>query len=213
MKVTVVIDVFRAFTTAAYVLDRSPATYMLAKKHSVITELAKNRINPLVIGKPEIGMDGHIYNIPNSPTRTLGVEVENRDVIHRTEAGALGVLLCRDADLILAASFVNANATVQFIKTLPNPIITLLPMGHEGNTPSMEDTLCAEYINALMQSKKLDLVPYLSELKKGPGSYFFSKDQLQYPAEDFERCLQVDHFNFAIRARLENDFAILTLCK
>ena len=80
MKVVVIIDVFRAFTTAAYVLEHNPASYTLAVKQLVISELAAKHINPLVIGKPEKGMEGHIYHIPNSPTRLLEVDIRGRDL-------------------------------------------------------------------------------------------------------------------------------------
>jgi 2-phosphosulfolactate phosphatase len=214
MKVTVVIDVFRAFTTAAYVLDKRPASYMLAVKQSVISNLAKKHINPLVIGKPEKGMEGDMYTIPNSPTRVLEVKVLDRDVIHRTEAGAKGVLQACEADMILAASFVNAAATAKYIKTLKDPQVTIMPMGHEGVTPSLEDTVCAEYIQAVTSGKKMNLAPYIPQFKEGPGKYFFSKDQWQYPSEDFDRCLEVDRFDFAIQAILVKDtYAILKRCQ
>lgn len=212
MKVAVIIDVFRAFTTAAYVLQRHPASYMLGVKQSVVSELAAKYINPLVIGKPEKGLDGHIYHISNSPTRTCEVEITNRDVIHRTEAGARGVLKAQEADIILAASFVNALATVKYIQQLQDPQVKLIPMGHEGNAPSLEDDVCADYIRGLMNGEKIDLSPYIPKLKEGPGKYFFSEDQNQYPSEDFERCIEVDRFNFAIQATVKDSYALLTRC-
>lgn len=212
MNVTVVIDVFRAFTTAAYVLEQQPAAYLLAVKQTVISRLASKFINPLIIGKLEKGFDENLYHIPNSPTRVLDVKISGREVIHRTEAGAKGVLLAQNAEIVLAAGFVNAAATVRYIQTLTNPTVTIIPMGHEGVTPSLEDDLCAKYIEGLMGGTTLALTPYLSELKEGSGRYFFSEDQWQYPIEDFERCLEIDRFDFAIQALPETDYAILTRC-
>lgn len=213
MKVVVVIDVFRAFTTASYALEHDPASYTLAVKQSVISELAVKCINPLVIGKPEKGMEGHIYQIPNSPTRLFDVNIHGRDIFHRTEAGARGILDAYEADLILAASFVNAMATANYIKALENPQVTVIPMGHEGITPSLEDDVCSVYIQALIKGEKIDLAPYIPQLKDGPGKYFFSDDQWQYPSTDFDRCLEIDRFNFAIQATVKGDYAILTRCR
>lgn len=212
VKVSVVIDVFRSFTTASYVLEQQPATYMLAVKQSVISELASKYINPLVIGKPEKGMEDYNYHIPNSPTRVLDCKISHRDIIHRTEAGAKGILSAQGADIVLAAGFVNASATVKFIKTLTNPEVSIIPMGYEGTTPSLEDDACAEYIAALINNIKMELTPYFSKIKEGPGQYFFSKDQWQYPSADFERCLEIDRFNFAIQALVKSEHAILTPC-
>lgn len=210
MKVTIVIDVFRAFTTASYILDGKPAAYMLTEKQSVVSQLAAKHINPLIIGKPEKGLDGRIYHIPNSPTRLLELEIANRDIIHRTAAGAKGILFAKDADVILAAGFINAAATANYVKGLTNAEVTILPMGHEGETPSQEDDLCAKYIEALINEKTIEIDTL--GLREGPGSYFFSEDQWQYPQEDFQRCIEIDRFNFVIQASIHDGYAILTRC-
>jgi len=211
MKVTIVIDVFRAFTTASYILDKQPASYILTDRQSVVCQLAVKHINPIIIGKPEKGLEGRIiYHIPNSPTRLLQLEISNRDIIHRTAAGAKGILFAKDADVVLAAGFVNAAATANYVKGLTNAEVTILPMGHEGTTPSQEDDLCAKYIEALINEETIELDT--SSLKEGSGRYFFAEDQWQYPQEDFQRCLEVDRFNFAIQATVQDDYAILVRC-
>jgi len=211
LNVAIIIDAFRAFATASYVLEHYPKTYMLATKSSVISKLASNLKNTLLIGKPEKGSN-LIYNIPNSPTRVQEIKIRDKNILHRTEAGAKGILLAKDSDIILATGFVNADATVKYIKTLTKPKITIVPMGHEGITPSLEDDICAKYIESLINEKKIKLTPFLKDLKKGPGKYFFSKDQWQYPQEDFDRCLKTNSFNFAIKAVVHNDYAILKRC-
>lgn len=217
IRVTVVIDAFRAFSTACYVLEKNPASYRVATKSSVISRLAIDAINPLLIGKPEKGFDHIVYNIPNSPTRVLGVKITGCDVLHRTDAGMKGILQSKDSDIILAAGFVNAESTVQYInKTIRKkgtPKITITPMGHQGESPSLEDDACAEYIKCLLSEKKLDLNLYMDEIRQGPGSYFFSQDQQQYPSEDFARCMEVGRFDFAIQAILKDDYAVLSRCE
>jgi 2-phosphosulfolactate phosphatase len=212
IHVTVIIDAFRAFATASYVLALHPKTYMITNKCSVIARLASDFANPITIGKPEKNSD-LIYEIPNSPTRVLGLKVTGRNVLHRTEAGAKGILSNADSDVILAVGFVNASATVKYIKTLTNPKLMILPMGHEATTPSLEDQVCANYIESLMCDKKIELARFIPDLKKGSGKYFFSIDQWQYPEEDFKRCLDINRFNFAIKAVVKDDYAILCRCK
>lgn len=208
LKVTVVIDVFRSFTTACYVLDNRPSSYKLAENCSVISRLALQTISPILIGKPEKGSPV-TYSIPNSPTRVIDRGVTDQHVLHRTAAGAKGVLLSKDADVILLAGFVNAQATANYISKLNQPDLKFMPMGHEGITPSLEDDLCCSYIQALLQGKKLDLQPFIPQLKEGPGKYFFDEDQAQYPRHDFVLCMETDRFNFAIQAIVEGDWATL----
>lgn len=213
VKVAVVIDVFRAFTTAAYILERQPRTYCLMKKQQVVSELALHYSNSILIGKSEKGAEQIAYHIPNSPTRVMQTPITGQHILHRTEAGALGVLQSKGADIILAVGFVNAKATIDYIKELTQAQVTVLPMGHEGITPSMEDEACAHYVKELMKGRSMDLTSLLHSLKEGPGQYFFKGDQWQYPAEDFERCLEMDRFSFAIQAEIkEGEYALLTRC-
>jgi 2-phosphosulfolactate phosphatase len=210
ITVVVVIDVFRAFTTAAHILKAGPKVYILASKSSVLANLAEQYESPLLIGKAEKGTN-LVYDIPNSPTRLQDLVIRNRNVLHRTQAGANGVLLAKKADVVLLASFVNATATAQYIKSLQNPRVIILPMGHEGLKPSLEDELCAQYIKKKLEGKKLDISKYIAKLKTGSGSYFFAKDQYQYPSTDFNLCLEIDSFNFAIIAKVLEDYSILSI--
>lgn len=207
--VTVVIDVFRAFTTASYVLEWYPASYMLTTQSAVIARLASEFQAPLLIGKPEVGAILN-YHIPNSPTRVKEVKVTGQHVLHRTEGGARGVLDAKGAGLILVAGLANADATIHYIKKLIKPEVKIVPMGHEATTPSLEDDICAQYIKARLEGQTINLEQYYTPLREGPGSYFFSDDQWQYPSQDFERCLELGRFNFAIKAEVQGDYAILT---
>jgi 2-phosphosulfolactate phosphatase len=209
----IVIDVFRAFTTACYVLARSPTHYILTNQSRVIAKLAVIHPNILLIGKPEKNIQ-LTYDIPNSPTRTQEVNITHKTVLHRTEAGAKGILqaLQQSSSIVLAASFVNANATVNYLKQLKIENITIVPMGHEATTPSLEDDICADYIRACLRGEQMHLTPFLPDIQKEAGRYFFSEDQRQYPHEDFARCLSLNQFDFAIQATAQEDHAVLTRC-
>lgn len=211
LKVSVVIDVFRAFTTACYVLKKNPEKYIYATKTGVLVELAVNHTNNVFIGKNEIGANIK-YDIPNSPTRVKEIAITDKLVLHRTEAGSKGILDAVDADIILATSFVNASATVKYIEKLQNPEIKIIPMGHEATTPSIEDDICAEYIKSLLNDKNFDINPFMQKLKEGPGKYFFLENQWQYPKEDFLYCLEINKFNFAVQAKLYSNYALLMRC-
>lgn len=211
LYIAVVIDVFRAFSTAAYVLDRYPASYIFAKESKTIARIATQYEQPLLIGKPEIGAN-LVYNIPNSPTRSLEVKVEGKSVLHRTEAGGKGVLLAKDADIILVAGFVNSSATAKYIMNFPKAKVIIIPMGHEGNTPTLEDDLCGQYITALINGRPMNIEKFLPELRQSSGKYFFGEDQRQYPSSDFDLCLDVDRFDFPICAFVGDDYAILNRC-
>jgi len=89
--ITIVVDAFRAFATAGYVLEQGPAAYFYTNRCDVVRRLAEEAASPVLIGKAGKGSVLQ-YAIPNSPTRVLETAIEGQVVIHRTEAGAKGVL-------------------------------------------------------------------------------------------------------------------------
>lgn len=207
-NVIIVIDVFRAFTTACCVLERNPTSYILTNKSTAVSHLISGLQDSFLIGKAERGVTLN-YNIPNSPTRVKEVDIKGRNVFHRTEGGASGVLMSKGLGIILAAGLANADATVRYVLQLQNPEITILPMGHEGITPSLEDDICAQYIDAKFRGQTMDLAHYFADLREGPGKYFFTDDQWQYPREDFDCCMDLNRFNFAIHADVQDEYAFL----
>lgn len=210
MQVTVIVDAFRAFATASYVLQQEPACYAIATNSTVLTRLTTTVVQPFFIGKLEKDANSPTYAIPNSPTRVKELDLKGKHVYHRTAAGAKGILEAQDADIVLAAAFTNAEATACAILRLGTPKVSIIPMGHEGTAPSQEDTLCAEYLAELLKGEQSDISSRLLELKEGPGRYFFSDDQWQYPSEDFTLCTQLNQVDFAIHADVKDDYAILT---
>lgn len=201
LKITVIIDVFRAATTAAYALSQSPSQYVLTNR----TEVVRREIHPssITIGKAEKG-ESFSYTIPNSPSRVQEYSLTDISVLHRSDAAGSGILQAGQADLILLAGFVNAKATSTLLKKYPNAELSFIPMGHLGTTPSEEDESCATYLQTGMLSIDRE------QLRQGPGRLFFSDDQKQYPEADFETCLEVDRFDFAIQAEVNGDYAILS---
>jgi 2-phosphosulfolactate phosphatase len=208
---TIVIDVFRAFTTAAYILSRNPSLYILSTTSTIITELSELYSNSILVGKPEKG-ETLQYHIPNSPTRSQELTIQDKIILHRTEAGAKGILqaLLSSSGIVLASCFANAKATIDYLKRKNITELNIMAMGHEATTPTLEDDLCAQYIMALWTNETFDIEAYKPEIKASSGQYFFQHDQLQYPRDDFNSCLNLNQFNFAIEAKLKNDYAILT---
>lgn len=207
---TVIIDVFRAFTTACYLMEGEPRDYFLVGDSAAAARLAATVAAPFLVGKPELGAALR-YDIPSSPTRARGQPVAGRTIIHRTGAGARGILRAVAATELIAASLVNLDAIVRYLRARARPedLITLVCMGHEGETPSDEDELCADAIAAGLRGEPFDLAPRARDLREGPGRYFFTDAQDEYPSEDFARCTAPAHHDFVLRAERRGDHARL----
>ena len=205
--VTVIIDVFRAFSLEAYMLasgvkclypvgDVNKA-YAMKEKHPEFI-LAGERGGAILPG----------FDTGNAPSELYKLELAGKTVVHTTSAGTQGVANATGASEILGAGLVNARATAKYIKSTGADTVSLVCMGLEAKEPTDEDTLCARYLKALLEGteSKIDLESEIESLKYTSGAKFFDDKQNHiFPREDFFLCVDVDKFNFAIRYDTVNE--------
>ena len=68
-----------------------------------------------------------------------------------------------------------------------------------------EDYLCAAYIRTLIERKMTEFANIKKYLKKHPCAYGFIKKPLtKHSRADFNLCIDVDKFNFVIKAKKED---------
>ena len=206
----IIIDVFRAFTTSCYVMNKNPLEYYLVGNPHACESLANTCNHPFLIGKND--RDSALaFDVPNSPFLVQNHNLTGRIIIHSSAGGGSGVINAWQADEILVGSFVNAAATVNYIKRKKPKLVTFVCTGNEGTIPSLEDELCAQYLQATLSGNSFDINSHLEELEHGSGRMFFNGMSQEYPKMDFSLCLTVDSFNFAIQAILHEYYASLNL--
>ena len=196
---TVVIDVFRAFSLEAYLMAAGAKTVIPVGDAALAYQLKQE--NPQVILAGERG--GKIlpgFDLGNSPTDLLaGMDVRGKTVVHTTSAGTQGIANAVHADRILCGSLVNAKATADYIRSLNPETVSLVCMGLEAKAPTEEDTLCAEYLKSLLEGRSIDLEAGIANVKVTSGAKFFDETQNDvFPRMDFFHCTQVDKFDFAL---------------
>ena len=197
---TVVIDVFRAFSLEAYLFSKGVSR--IYPVGSIEEAFEMKRQNPGCILIAERG--GLKYpgcDFGNSPSAFEKIELQGKTVIHTTSAGTQGIDNAVNADEIIPASFVNAKATAEYILERNPKTVSLVCMGNGGQMPSDEDSLCAEYLKSLLEGKKIsDIEERLLALKDTDGKRFFNEDtQDSMPKQDFWMCIRRDIFPFVIK--------------
>jgi len=199
----VVIDVFRAFSTACYVTDRGVAR--IVPVGDIETAYRLKRDNPSYILMGERG--GVIqpgFDFGNSPTHAERADFTGRTVVHTTSAGTQGIANASGADEVITGSFVNAGAIVKYIRERKPERVSLVCMGLGGKTPADEDTLCAEYIKNALEGKPNDfeaVVKYLRDESR-TGSFMDLEgavSETSAPKSDFDKCLELDRFSFVLK--------------
>ena len=169
---TVIIDVFRAMTVEAYVIQNGAAD--LIPIGSVEDAYAYRDAHPGTLLMGERG--GAIcpgFDFGNSPSQVKDFDFTGKTVVHTTSAGTQGVANATGASEMLTGSLVNAKAIAEYIKNSGAEDVSLVCMGLAGIEPTREDTLCAEYIKALVEGTPIDLAAGIEECKQGDGAKFF----------------------------------------
>lgn len=112
---TVIIDVFRAFTCACYVMGNGAEKVIPIGDINSAYVLKEQNPDFILMGernakKPE----GFDYG--NSPTEIENVDFTNKTVIHTTSSGTQGIVNAIHSTKIITGSFVNVQAIIDYIK-------------------------------------------------------------------------------------------------
>ncbi|HWK49671.1 MAG TPA: 2-phosphosulfolactate phosphatase, partial [Steroidobacter sp.] len=145
--IAVVIDVFRAFSVAAYAFSRGAATIIPVAEVDYARKLKRQHPDWLLIGerhaRPLPGFD-----CGNSPSDLEKLDVAGRTIIHTTHAGTQGFTAVPRSIETLTGALVNAGAIVRYLQAQQPAVVTIVRMGHEARENCDEDDMCAELLRS-----------------------------------------------------------------
>ncbi|MEO8207368.1 MAG: 2-phosphosulfolactate phosphatase [Chthoniobacterales bacterium] len=196
----VVIDVLRAFSTAAYAFSRGADVIFPVSTPEEALSLKKENPDLILMGEE------HLFPIPgfdfgNSPADVAAADLEGRQLVQRTSAGTQGLVSVPATDMLFATSFVCAKATAAAIKALAVDHVSFIITGTIHGNPAQEDEACADYITALLEGEEPDLLPYLIRLTGSHAAKrFLDPTEDCYAPGDVALCSRVNAFPFAMRA-------------
>ena len=207
--ITVVIDVFRAFSTACYAVDKGIRRIYPVGDINQAYQLKEEHPDYLLVGeRNEQKPEG--FDFGNSPDQLINTPFAARTMIHTTSSGTQGIVNATNADEILTGSFVNAGAIVRYIRAKNPTTVSLVCMGYACEYPTDEDTLCAEFIKNELEGKNNDFAGMIATIKAGDGARFFDPDKQSWsPENDFHLCTQLNRFNFVLKVEKEGELVYL----
>lgn len=201
---TVIIDVFRAFSLECYLYDMGVREIRPVRTIDEAFFLGNIIPNSILVGERQ-GKKCEGFDYGNSPSTISKEHVIGKTIIHTTSAGTQGVVNAVSASEIITGSLVNAEAVAKYIIAKQPEVVSLVCMGNSGISPAAEDELCAEYIKSILDGKEFsDFVQRVSNLRNNGGEHFF--DPLRqdiFPEDDFWMCVRYNLFPFVIK--VEND--------
>lgn len=195
--ITVIIDVFRAFTVEAYLMNNGAEKLIPVGDKQIAYEYKNQNNNCILIGERK-GKILPNFDYGNSPSQIENVDFSGKTIMHTTSNGTQGIANAKNASEILTGSLVNAKAIAKYIKQKNPEEVSLVSMGSGVQTE--EDNLCAYYIKSILENKEIDLEKEIESLKETSGAKFFDKSQQDvFPEQDFYLSTEVDKFNFVLK--------------
>lgn len=210
--VVIAIDVFRAFTVASLAVERgASAIYPVAEVDDALA-LAKELKDSVLIGERH-GKKLEGFDFGNSPTEISTADIAGKPIVHTTHAGTRGLWAVaestRHVSHVFAASFANVGATISAVLATNLSVVSIVPLGWAGEKPTMEDSLCAQYLAAHLTAPDDAPIWTPGDLEwrlKGASSSsrFFDPDQPWAPESDFHRCCEIDIASHALLAERDD---------
>ena len=204
----VVVDVIRAFTTAAYAFAAGARHIYLVD--TVAEALAMRQADPdlLAMGEDR-GRRPAGFDFSNSPVAIATADLDGRELVQRTSAGTAGVVAARSATRLWCASLVCASATAAAVNASSLGAPTYVITGNLADRPERngaDDLATAQLIERARLGRDLDAertrqaVANSDEARRtltlGRGD--------SYP-EDIIYATRIDAFDFAMEVqRVDN---------
>lgn len=195
----VVIDVFRAFSVAAYAFANGARTIIPVAAIDTARALKARYPDALLIGerhaRPLPGFD-----CGNSPTELARLDLRGRTLIHTTHAGTQGLTNATQADEVITGALVNAGAIIRYVQSRKPERVTVVRMGQDAREHCDEDDLCAQILTQRLRGEHPDVTRVREQLRTAASAQKFFDPACDWaPQGDFELCTQVDIFDFVLR--------------
>ena len=201
----VIIDVFRAFSTACYVV-RNGAVGIIPVGDADLAYCLKAENPDFVLMGERAGRILPGFDYGNSPAEIQQVDFSGKTIIQTTSAGTQGFAQAGHADLLITGSFVNAEAVVKFIRKRAPRRVSLVCMGSAAVEPSEEDTLCARYISDRLKDRTVNPDEIRTRLSQSDAARKFFDPKVKWaPERDFELCLNIGLCDFILKAKKRSD--------
>src|SRR3989344_4363733 len=180
----VVIDVFRAFTTEAYIFANGASKIIPVENLEVAYKLKEDNPEYVLIGERK-GIKPEGFDFGNSPTEVLDIDFSGKTIIHTTSNGTKGLVNASNAETVLVGSFVVADSIIKYIKNNNFQNISLISTAPYTENDDNEDILLAYYIRDVLSGNKVDELDIKNKLKT-TSVHSFLLNEAGVPQTDFD---------------------------
>ena len=197
-----VIDVFRAFTTAAVAFDRGAKKIFMVDSLDQALALRDSGKGTTCMGERD-GLKPDSFDFGNNPMDLLDHRFDGQALIQTTTNGTRGLHAAKAAEVIYATSFAIADATVKTAQKAGRAV-TCAAMGDHNAVRKEEDELCAFYLRARLMDRQPDFEA-MREVILTAGK---KVDGVRMTDAEVDFCLTLNRYHFAIRVTQEEGLMV-----
>jgi 2-phosphosulfolactate phosphatase len=197
----VVVDVLRAFTTAAYAFAAGARRIHLVESIADGLAFKASHAGVLAMGE-EGGRRQPGFDFSNSPVEVSRADLTGRELVQRTGAGVQGALAARCADRLWCASLVCASATARAVEAAGLGPPTYVISGRFEDQPEItgsDDLFTAQLIERARVGEALRAdETALAVTESDEAERTLSLGGTDVDPADIEYATRVDAFHFAM---------------
>lgn len=197
----VVIDVIRAFSTAAYAFGAGAAAIYLVDDVQAALAFKSAHHGVLAMGEDH-GRRPDGFDYPNSPAMVSRADLDGRTLVQRTSAGTRGVVAATHATRLWAASLACASATAAAVSAAELGEPTYVITGRFEDRPertAADDVLTAEVIEQRRRGAAIDSDAVAAGLLSSDEAASTLRLGPEHcDPQDIELASRVDAFDFAM---------------
>ncbi len=150
------------------------------------------------------------FDLPNSPSAIVNLNLTDHRLAMRTTAGTQGVVHSTYATHLYVASLCVATATVESINKFNPESVTFINTGVKSKGGGEEDIACSDYITSIISGKPDNISSVQNRVRGSRAASKFSKTNgAAFPQSDLELSLEIDRFSFAMKVTKKDNCLIL----
>ena len=207
--IVLVIDVLRAFSTAAYAFSRNAKEIRLVSTVEEALSLKAQISNSKAIGEVG-GIPPEGFDFGNSPTHILEHDLTDITLIQRTGSGTQGAVRAVNANVLLATSFVVSGATIEYVSKLQPHEVSFVITGGMDND---EDVACADYLEMKFTGQQSNYEIFIRRVYESKDALQHRQEHPQFPYSDLDYCSRINYFDFAMPIERKDGFLITQAVK
>lgn len=197
----VVIDVLRAFSTAAVAIARGAVE--IYPVLDAAEAFARRERDPglVLMGEADCRpIPG--FDLGNSPVDAAAFDFARRRAVQRTTAGTRGLVTCAEAPSLWAASFLVGSATVAALRASRPKRVAFVVTGTVHYGSADEDLACAEWMSGVLRGGDHPVAPFIERVRESVAAATFldPASPLHAPA-DVDFCARADAFGFPLKVQ------------